>query len=105
MNEHAHTIAREFAQLLRERLGDRVKQVILFGSQARGDASEGSDYDVLVVVDERTKEIEEAVLDLDVEMMNRHEALMCSVIRDENEWRRMEKFPIGWNIDKEGVAL
>jgi len=30
--------------------GDRLVQVILFGSQARGDAEEGSDIDVLIVL-------------------------------------------------------
>jgi len=105
MNENAHNIAREFADLLRARLGDRVKQVILFGSQARGEAGPGSDYDVLVIVDERTAEVEEAILDVDVEMMNKHEALFGSVVRSEAEWRKLEKFPLGWNIKQEGIAL
>jgi predicted nucleotidyltransferase len=105
MNDQAQNIAREFAALLRDRLGPRVKQVILFGSQARGDARDGSDYDVLVVVDERTPEIEETVLDTDVEMMNRHETLFASIIKTEKEWRRLEKFPIGWNIKQEGIGL
>lgn len=104
MNEHAHDIAREFAQLLRERLGGHVKQIILFGSRARGDARKGSDYNVLVV-DERSKELREEVLDIDVEMINQHKALMGSILCNEEEWRRMGKFPIGWNINKEGVAL
>jgi len=105
MNDHARQIAQEFADLLRQRLGPRVKRVILFGSQARGDAREGSDYDVLVIVDKRTPELSEAVLDIDVEMMNRHETLFASIIKTEKEWRRLEKFPIGWNIKQEGIGL
>jgi predicted nucleotidyltransferase len=31
-------------------LGDRLDAIILFGSQARGDAQDGSDIDVLIVV-------------------------------------------------------
>lgn len=31
--------------------GERLKDVVLFGSYARGDAHEGSDVDVLVVID------------------------------------------------------
>ena len=30
---------------------DRVKDVLLFGSRARGDAKRGSDYDVAVLID------------------------------------------------------
>jgi len=32
-------------------LGARLRQVLLFGSRARGDAAADSDYDLLVVVD------------------------------------------------------
>lgn len=50
----ADPVAKEFARRLREKLGERVEEIILFGSRARGDAREDSDYDVLVVVrDER----------------------------------------------------
>jgi predicted nucleotidyltransferase len=105
MNERSRQIAQEFADLLRQRLGPHVKQVILFGSQARGDAWEGSDYYVLVIVDERTPDLREVVLDVDVEMMNRYETLFASIIKTEQEWRRLEKFPIGWNIKQEGIGL
>ena len=36
------------------RFGERVKEVVLFGSQSRGDAHEESDVDVFVVVDAMT---------------------------------------------------
>ncbi len=35
------------------KLGVRVERIILFGSRARGDYREDSDYDILVVVSER----------------------------------------------------
>lgn len=41
--------------------GPLLLQLVLFGSRARGGAREGSDYDLLVVVDERTPELREAV--------------------------------------------
>lgn len=37
---------------LRARFGQRLREVVLFGSRARGDASEDSDVDVLVVADD-----------------------------------------------------
>jgi len=39
---------------LRGVFGDRLREVRLFGSYARGDADEDSDVDVLVVVDDLT---------------------------------------------------
>ena len=38
-------ISQEFANNVRNKLGNHVKEVILFGSHARGDFTEGSDYD------------------------------------------------------------
>ena len=38
----------EYAQEVRNRLGPHLRQVILFGSRARGDATEYSDYDFVV---------------------------------------------------------
>jgi predicted nucleotidyltransferase len=48
----AGAIARAVAVDLRELYGPRLKDVILFGSQARGDAHAESDIDLMVVLDE-----------------------------------------------------
>jgi predicted nucleotidyltransferase len=98
-------IAREFANLVRQRLGHRVKGLTLFGSRARGDAWDGSDYDVLVIVDDHSAEAHEAVIDVSVEMLDRHEALFSAVVRSEQEWRASQGFPLAANIAREGVDL
>lgn len=46
-----HAIAAAVAEELRELYGERLKQVLLFGSWARGDAHPESDIDLLVVLD------------------------------------------------------
>ncbi|HBR10409.1 TPA: nucleotidyltransferase domain-containing protein [Candidatus Acetothermia bacterium] len=44
---------KEILELIRNRLskngGERVRRIILYGSRARGTASEESDYDILVI--------------------------------------------------------
>lgn len=91
-------ISREYANRVRRKLGKHVKQIVLFGSRARGDFTEGSDYDILIVVDKSEKQFQEMVLDESVEMMNKYYALMGSVVCDEKEWERKKRFPIGLNI-------
>jgi predicted nucleotidyltransferase len=41
----------EYAERLRDVFGERVLELRLFGSYARGEANEDSDVDVLVVID------------------------------------------------------
>jgi predicted nucleotidyltransferase len=43
-----------FAARLRARFGDRLRELRLFGSYARGEAHEDSDIDVLVLIDDLT---------------------------------------------------
>ncbi|TMJ54925.1 MAG: nucleotidyltransferase domain-containing protein [Alphaproteobacteria bacterium] len=41
-------VLRRFRAALDELYGDRIERVVLFGSRARGDADEESDYDIAV---------------------------------------------------------
>lgn len=44
----------EFASQARARFGSRLKRLALFGSHARGEATDASDVDLLVLVDDLT---------------------------------------------------
>ena len=57
-------VDKEALQLIRRvvleeagRLGVGVEGVILFGSRARGDYGENSDYDILIIVDHASREV------------------------------------------------
>jgi len=51
MDQRARTVLSELKSGLVSIYGDRLKGVYLFGSHARGDAAEDSDFDVLIVLD------------------------------------------------------
>ena len=50
--EDVRGMARDFAAHARARFGRRLRDIRLYGSAARGDWREGSDVDVLVVLDD-----------------------------------------------------
>ena len=82
-----------------------MQQIILFGSQARGDATERSDYDFVVVVDGRTPELRDRVSDIGAEMLSRREELCAALLYDTVEWEWERRSPLGWNVEREGVVL
>jgi predicted nucleotidyltransferase len=47
-------ILKRFRTALDEVYGDRIERVVLFGSRARGDAREDSDYDIAVFLHDLT---------------------------------------------------
>ncbi|NOZ58537.1 MAG: nucleotidyltransferase domain-containing protein [Euryarchaeota archaeon] len=42
---------REFVRKVKERYGDKIEKIILYGSYARGEAEDESDIDVLIIGD------------------------------------------------------
>lgn len=78
--------------VLRDRLvsevGDSISQIILFGSQARKNARDDSDVDLLVVVKERTTSLVENLRSIRYEVMMQYgfEPLLSLMIVSEEEW-------------------
>lgn len=48
-NKEYRNVAEELARRVASELGDQVDAIVLYGSVARGDASEDSDIDILVI--------------------------------------------------------
>lgn len=49
VSSQGHDVLTRAVEALRRGLGDRLVAVVLFGSRARGEAADGSDWDLLVV--------------------------------------------------------
>jgi len=58
-------VLNDLSNLLRNRFGDNLRDVVLFGSQANGTAQKDSDYDFLIVLKEKVDwKIEGEISDL-----------------------------------------
>ncbi|NOZ23833.1 MAG: nucleotidyltransferase domain-containing protein [Planctomycetes bacterium] len=98
-------VALEYAEEVRRRLGNRVLRIVLFGSHARGDATEGSDYDFIIVVDGSVSSARDDVVEAGAALLNRRDALCAALVYDRDQWDKLRQAPLGWNVKREGVAL
>ena len=91
---------------LTERYGEHIKKVILYGSYARGEATEDSDVDVLVLVDQSLKpsEVHESMSDLLYDIVL-EEGELVSVIVIPEGFFDSHNLPFMLNVRKEGVMV
>jgi len=84
MNSLEKNVLDTFKLLLIKRI--KLHYLVLFGSRARGDADQDSDMDVLVVVDELTKKVENYISDCAWEACFEHGIVMVPIVFSADEW-------------------
>jgi len=94
-----------FKERLQEKLGDNLIRIILFGSRARGDNNDYSDYDCLVIVKENDKSTEEEILHIEADLLYEKDALFSAFAYSEKEMLKKKYEPFIINATREGIAL
>jgi predicted nucleotidyltransferase len=98
---------KEHGDWLRARFGDRLRELKLFGSRARGEGHEESDLDVLVVVDGLTSLEAREIAQYAGDILTRHDVFVSAfAVSTErmSELRSRERL-IAREIDRDGIAL
>jgi len=83
-------------------------RLILYGSRARGDAHEDSDYDLLVLVDRQVDmSLERAIVDRLVPLEVRMGKALTALIYNRSQWDSAlhRAMPLHQNVMREGVAI
>ena len=105
MGEKLQEILAELRRGLEEIYGERLVKMVLFGSQARGDAENGSDIDVLVVLqDGETPEEKERRRQSVADLCLAHEVVIGCLVMDEGRFLHRQG-PLLRNIRREGVLV
>jgi len=104
LDQRVATILAELRARFVEVYGDRMVHLVLFGSQARGDAVEGSDIDVLVVLRGEVEPWTEIsrTSDIAVEISLRHNVVVSRVFVSLDRYLE-ERTPLLMNVRREGV--
>ena len=96
-----------FAFVVRERFGDSVVDIRLFGSHARAAAHEESDVDVAVVLNEAGWETRRDIIDLAADIGLARGLTLSPTVFDRATWERWrsQDRPLVRDIEHEGVRL
>lgn len=104
--KEVNDIVLEIKECLTSFYGAKIKQVIIYGSFARGEATKDSDIDLLVVVDNNLdpRKVEEDLDELLFEILLEKGELVSVIAINESIFNNY-KSPLLLNVREEGVIL
>jgi len=99
-----------FVDCLRQRYGDDLLRVRLFGSKARGDSHEESDFDLLIVLRIESGDYRRhwnELVDLAWDVQLAYGIIISFVLKDDTSYARMQRdgLLLARNIERDGVDL
>ncbi|MCL2355353.1 MAG: nucleotidyltransferase domain-containing protein [Oscillospiraceae bacterium] len=109
MNNDLNSILQECTNGLKEIFGNDLRQVILYGSHARGDFDSESDIDVMVLVEMSDEDImtnRERITELGAEISYNNDIMLSIIVKDIehfNSW--LPVYPLYKTIKREGVEV
>ncbi len=102
-------LLKQYVNEIREIYGSHLKQVILYGSYARGDFKEDSDVDIMILLDIsdiETKAYFDHLVDTTFDFNMEHGLDIKPIAKSEAHFRKwMIHYPFYANVKQEGVVL
>lgn len=98
-------VAQEFGRLLKEKYGDRIERIILFGSVARGEYHEDSDVDLIVVTPGNWFELQREIAGDAIDWLLRTGVYVSVKVFSSDDFARIRETGFGRGLSKEGVPL
>lgn len=107
LSEEEKNILRELKKELYGLVDNSLAGLFLYGSKARGDFSDQSDIDVIIIVQDLTRELKDKILtkiaDLEYEYLTSLSAIVISKEDFDNLKKKERRLAL--DIEKEGIAL
>lgn len=96
---------KEFGNQLREKYGDKIKFIRLYGSKIRGDDDRFSDIDLFILAEEKNEAMRQFVLDTAYELNLKYDVLLSVILYDEKGFNSpvAQVTPFLKNVLREGV--
>ena len=106
LNHYERKVIKSFVKEIREKLGDDILDIRLFGSKARGDFQEDSDVDVFILI-KKKGEVREAIGDIAADYFFETNVPLAPVVYSLFEYKKNEELGSLFfeNVKKEGTTL
>lgn len=107
--QELHAIVKSIVSSITDLVPSKVYKIILYGSYARGDFTEESDIDIMVILDctkEETLSYPKAIIRLADDIGLEYDIMLSVMLRDkEYFYENQAILPFYQNIMKEGIEL
>ena len=107
LNEREKAALGDYLHRLRTAYGSRVMHVFLFGSKVRGDASEESDIDLLVVVDSDDWRFQKELGWVGTQIDLEYDVVLSDIIVGSERYAMMQRYgePLYRSVEREGIDI
>ena len=99
----------EFSRQVQRILGDSLTKVILYGSFARGEYTDNSDIDIMILTtlsDKEIEKVEDTIFNVAFEFQMEYFVDISVVIKNEEQFNYwLGALPFYDNVKKEGIVL
>ena len=109
MGEQDRLLIEEFKRRLPKEIASHIRQMIMYGSRARGDAGMDSDLDLVALVDENSPGLEQMLDDIAYNLMWDHDFKPIISLKVFSEERFRGAAARGYSyyrtIEREGITI
>ena len=109
MPGNMQNLIKQYVNEIKQIYGTHLRQIILYGSYARGDFRPDSDIDIMILVDLSEEEIQKSrdrVSDFTYDFNMDYDLLIMPVVKGMAHFKYWsEAYPFYQNVEKEGVNL
>jgi predicted nucleotidyltransferase len=107
LSDVERTAILDFLARVRSTYGNRIQQAMLFGSKARGEATDDSDIDVAVIVADETWQVRDEICKVSADISLQYDVLLDARVIGAARWQYMSEIRAGLyqNISSEAIPL
>ncbi len=106
MDERITRLINDVKKYLMMMYGEKIREIILYGSHVRGEATRDSDIDILVLIDDSLDpfEVRRSLSDLLFDILLEHDELISVMVLSEGFFKEYN-YPFTLNVKREGIRV